>query len=104
MRTSSNKEEKEKLISQLNERLINCIIKNKPVAIHLQSGKVTTRTTIVPESVNFNKDELCLEYKSYILSIENKINHIQYVDTWDYNGYYIKVDNADIFFDFILIH
>ena len=56
MRTSSNKEEKEKLISQLNERLINCIIKNKPVAIHLQSGKVTTRTTIVPESVNFNKD------------------------------------------------
>lgn len=96
-------ENKERLMCRLNERLVSCMTKNKPVTIHLQTSKVTTRMTVIPEEVNFNKEGLCLEYKSYVLSIESKINHIQYVDTCEYNGYYIKLDTANIFFDFIWI-
>ena len=94
-------ENEERLMCGLNERLVSCMTKNKPVTIHLQTSKVTTRMTVIPEEVNFNKEGLCLEYKSYILSIENKINHIQYVDTCEYNGYYIKLDTVNIFFYFI---
>lgn len=102
MKTEHSKKEKQKeLLSQLYEKIINYMIINKPITIHLHVNKVTTRMTVIPDEVNFNDDELYIEYKSYVLSIDNKINHIQYIDTYEYDGYFIKVDNTEIFFDFI---
>lgn len=98
---SSKRETQENLISQLNEKLISYMVKSKPVAIHLHTGKLITRITIIPDEVIVTEKEFCLEYKSLYFSIENKIDYIEYVNDYEYDCYYVIIDNTEIFIDFI---
>lgn len=94
-------EDKEELITQLNERLINCTVENRSVAIHLHTGKVITRISIIPDSVNIDSNEFYLEYRSCYLSVDHGIDYIEYVDDYDYDSYYVRIDKMEMFFDFI---
>lgn len=101
MRMDCSEKHIENLISQLKEKLIECMEENRSVAVHLHTGNVTVRMPIVPDEVNINKDEFCLEYKSVYFSLENKINHIKFIDDCEYDCYYIKAGDTEIFFDFV---
>lgn len=101
MQSDYSKEVKENLISQLNKKLIECMENNKSVSVHLHTDKVITRITIVPEVVDVKENELCLEYKSFYFISKHKIDYIEYVEDYDYDCYYVKIGNTEMFFDFI---
>lgn len=102
MRSDYSKNETQKnLILQLNEKLIECMENNKSVSIHLHTGKVIIRMAIIPDEVIINENEVCLEYNSICFSMEDKIDHIEYVDDYEYDCYYVMSGNTEMFFDFI---
>ena len=94
---------KKKLISQLNKKLVECMENNEPVAFHLYTGKekVTVRITIIPEEVNINENEFYIEYKSFHFMVNHGLDYIEYVDKYDYDSFYVEIDDTRMFFDFI---
>lgn len=101
MRTGYSKKDQKNLLSRLNEKLINCINKNEPVAIHLHTGKVIIRITIVPDEIDISENSFSIVYKSFYLDTEHGADHIEYVDNYEYESYYVRVNETEIFFDFI---
>lgn len=94
---------KKKLISQLNNKLVECMKNNEPVSLHLHTGKekVTVRITIIPEEVNINENEFYIEYKSFHFMVNHGLDYIEYVDKYDYDSFYVEIDDTRMFFDFI---
>lgn len=91
---------KNKLISQLQNKLLECMDKNKAINIHLHNGHVTTRISAIPDSFDVNEDEIYIEYKSFILDIE-RIDNIETVyDIPDCDSFYVVSGETEIFFDF----
>ena len=95
--------EKKKLISQLNKKLVECMENNEPVALHLHTGKekVTVRITIIPEEVNINENEFYIEYKSFHFMVDHGLDYIKYINKYDYDSFYIEIDDTKMFIDFI---
>lgn len=94
---------KKKLISQLNKKLVECMENNEPVALHLHTGKekVTVRITIIPEKVNINENEFYIEYKSFHFMVDHGLDYIKYINKYDYDSFYIEIDDTKMFIDFI---
>lgn len=94
---------KKKLISQLNNKLVKCMENNEPVALHLHTGKenVIVRITIVPEVVILNENEFYLEYKSFVFNVKYGVKHIKIIEKYDYDSFYIEIDDTKMFIDFI---
>lgn len=94
---------KKKLISQLNKKLVECMENNEPVALHLHTGKekVTVRITIIPEEVNINENEFYIEYKSFHFMVDHGLDYIKYINKYDYDSFYIEIDDTKMFIDFI---
>ena len=101
MTTDYSKKDRKNLLSRLNEKLINCINEKKPVAIHLHTGKVITRITVVPDEIDISEDSFYIVYKSFYLDVKHGADHIEYVDDYEFESYYVRVDTTEIFFDFI---
>lgn len=103
MQSDYSKETNENFILQLSQKLIEYMKQAKPVTLHLRTGKekVIVRITIIPEEVIISENEFYLEYKSFILNVEHKIDYIKYVDEYEYDCFYVKIDDTEIFFDFI---
>ena len=100
---SDSSTEKKKLISQLNKKLVECMENNEPVALHLHTGKekVTVRITIIPEEVNINENEFYIEYKSFHFMVDHGLDYIKYINKYDYDSFYIEIDDTKMFIDFI---
>lgn len=94
---------KKKFISQLNKKLVECMENNEPVALHLHTGKekVTVRITIIPEKVNINENEFYIEYKSFHFMVDHGLDYIKYINKYDYDSFYIEIDDTKMFIDFI---
>lgn len=94
-------EETNSLIKKLNDKIIKWIESHRVVNIHLCSNKFFVRIKLyenhTPE-IKIENDGIYFEQEDLIVNIGYDVNKI---DCETDDSYYIKMDNVDIYLDFI---